>query len=66
MFLKRRKSQVWYKYPNVKVFFEWRGPATSSTEDGRVNISEQGNLSTATIIPLSLQVAQYVHTLVHV
>ena len=44
------------KLCNVKVFFEWRGPATSSTEDGRVNISEQGNLSTATIIPLSLQV----------
>ena len=39
-----------------KVFFEWRGPAGSNTDDGRVKITEAGRSSTAEITPLHLQV----------
>ena len=39
-----------------KVFFEWRGPAGSNVEDGRVVITEAGCKSTAEITPLHLQV----------
>ena len=39
-----------------KVFFEWRGPAGSNVEDGRVLITEAGCKSTAEITPLHLQV----------
>ena len=41
-----------------KVFFEWRGPAGSNVEDGRVAISESGSTSTAEITPLHLQVRE--------
>ena len=39
-----------------KVFFEWRGPAGSTADDGRVKITESGSSSTAEITPLHLQV----------
>ena len=39
-----------------KVFFEWRGPAGSNVEDGRVVITEAGCKSRAEITPLHLQV----------
>ena len=41
-----------------KVFFEWRGPAGSNVEDGRVAITESGSTSTAEITPLHLQVRE--------
>ena len=37
-----------------KVFFEWRGPAGSSGEEGRVVITEAGWESRAEITPLHL------------
>ena len=39
-----------------KVFFEWRGPAGSNAEDGRVVITEAGTTSRAEVTPLHLQV----------
>ena len=39
-----------------QVFFEWRGPSSANTDDGRVVITETGNSSTAVITPLFLQV----------
>ena len=39
-----------------KVFFEWRGPAGSNADEGRVKITESASSSTAEITPLHLQV----------
>ena len=39
-----------------KVFFEWRGPAGSNADEGRVKITESASSSTAEISPLHLQV----------
>ena len=42
---------------SYQVFFEWRGPSgSSSADEGRVTITEDGSVSTAEIHPLHLQV----------
>lgn len=50
--------EVQVEESSEKVFFEWRGPAGSNVEDGRVAITESGSTSTAEITPLHLQVRE--------